>query len=135
MAIPSFVTGPIFLLLVHQVVVQVRLVVSQVHILVTQVLCGSVVQEIGDYHKLLVVPKEVQMPNPKNVGVLPVDPALYGISRRGRDWCAGNFTNTGSCFQSLAAFPGGGGGGGAVRGESGGLLGRLGTSRCGKSEL
>ena len=31
-------------------------------------------------------------------------PALYGISRRGRDWCAGNFTNTGSCFQCLAVL-------------------------------
>ena len=42
---------------------------------------------------------------------------LYGHARRGRDWCAGNFTNTGSCFQCLAEFPGGGGGGGSACGE------------------
>jgi hypothetical protein len=42
---------------------------------------------------------------------------MFGVSRRGKDWCAGNFTNTGSCFQCLASFPGGGGGGGAACGE------------------
>lgn len=44
-------------------------------------------------------------------------PAHFGVSRRTKDWCAGNFTNTGSCFNCLAAFPGGGGGGGAACGE------------------
>jgi hypothetical protein len=61
MAIQVLLQVQVFLLLVHQVGAEVRLVVSQVHTLVTQVLCGSVVQEIGDYHKLLVVPKEVNI--------------------------------------------------------------------------
>lgn len=42
---------------------------------------------------------------------------MFSVSRRSRDWCAGDFTNTGSCFHCLAGFPGGGGGGGAACGE------------------
>lgn len=41
----------------------------------------------------------------------------FSAARRTRDWCAGNFTNTGACFGCLAAFPGGGGPGGAACGE------------------
>jgi predicted nucleotidyltransferase len=43
------------------VAVLVKRVVSLMHTLVTQVLCGNVVQVIGDFHKYLEVQREVNI--------------------------------------------------------------------------
>ena len=39
---------------------------------------------------------------------------IFGGQRKSKDWCAGNFTNTGSVLVVQRQNPGGGGGSGAV---------------------